>query len=216
MMQEFSEHQGLVAPLDRVNVDTDQMVPKQFCKLLTREGYGRILFYDWRYFDGEKPNPEFVLNFPRYEGASILLGRANMGCGSSREHAAWGVLDFGFRVVIAPSFADIFYNNCFKNGVLPVQLADAQVDELFRRTYAREGYNLLVDLEKQTVADDSGLLCNFEIDPFRKYALQKGLDEIGLSLEHDAKIAAYERQRNPQAPLYDPACVDFKIFATKR
>ncbi|HSC78299.1 MAG TPA: 3-isopropylmalate dehydratase small subunit [Candidatus Acidoferrales bacterium] len=215
MMQPFSEHQGLVAPLDRVNVDTDQMIPKQFCKLLTREGYGRLLFYDWRYFEGEKPNPEFVLNHPRYEGASILLGRANIGCGSSREHAAWGVLDFGFRVVVAPSFADIFYNNCFKNGVLPVQLSDAQVNELFRRTYAREGYNLLVDLEKQTVSDDAGLLYNFEIDPFRKYALQKGLDEIGLSLEHEARIAAYEKQRNPQAPLYEPDRVDLKLFAAK-
>ncbi len=215
MMQPFSEHQGLVAPLDRVNVDTDQMIPKQFCKLLTREGYGRLLFYDWRYLDGEKPNPEFVLNLPRYQGASVLLGRANLGCGSSREHAAWGVLDFGFRVVIAPSFADIFYNNCFKNSVLPVQLSDAQMDELFRRTYAREGYNLLVDLEKQTVSDDSGLLYNFEIDPFRKYALQKGLDEIGLSLEHDATISAYETQRSPQAPLFDPARVDLKVFAAK-
>jgi len=215
MMQPFSEHQGLVAPLDRVNVDTDQMVPKQFCKLLTREGYGKFLFYDWRYLDGEKPNPGFVLNLPRYEGASILLGRANIGCGSSREHAAWGVLDFGFRVVIAPSFADIFYNNCFKNGVLPVQLSDAQMDELFRRTYAREGYNLLVDLEKQTVSDDSGLLYNFEIDPFRKFALQKGLDEIGLSLEHEARIAAYEKQRSPQAPLFEPDRVDLKISAAK-
>ncbi|OLD08479.1 MAG: 3-isopropylmalate dehydratase small subunit, partial [Firmicutes bacterium 13_1_40CM_3_65_11] len=117
-MQPFSTHAGLVAPLDRVNVDTDQMIPKQFCKLLTREGYGRLLFFDWRYLDGEKPNPEFVLNWPRYQGASVLLGRANFGCGSSREHAPWGVLDYGFRVVIAPSFADIFYNNCFKNGIL--------------------------------------------------------------------------------------------------
>ncbi|HXE76017.1 MAG TPA: 3-isopropylmalate dehydratase small subunit [Candidatus Xenobia bacterium] len=211
-MQPFSEHQGLVAPLDRVNVDTDQMIPKQFCKLLTREGYGRLLFYDWRYLDGEKPNPDFVLNHLRYQGASILLGRANLGCGSSREHAAWGVLDYGFRVVIAPSFADIFYNNCFKNGILPVQLSDAQVDELFRRTYAKEGYRLRVDLERQTISDDNGLVYNFEIDPFRKYALQKGLDEIGLTLEHEAKIAAFEKQRNPQAPLFDPARVDLKIF----
>ncbi|MGH9814300.1 MAG: 3-isopropylmalate dehydratase small subunit, partial [Candidatus Acidiferrales bacterium] len=161
-MQEFSQHRGLVAPLDRVNVDTDQMTPKQFCKLLTREGYGKFLFFDWRYLDGEKPNPEFVLNFPRYRGASVLLGRANIGCGSSREHAAWAVLDYGFRVVIAPSFADIFYNNCFKNGVLPVQLTGAEVDELFRRTEAKEGYSLSVDLEQQTVRDDSGLLCRFE------------------------------------------------------
>jgi 3-isopropylmalate/(R)-2-methylmalate dehydratase small subunit len=214
MLQPFSQHTGLVAPLDRVNVDTDQMTPKQFCKLLTREGYGKFLFYDWRYLDGEKPNPEFVLNFPRYRGASILLGRANLGCGSSREHAAWAVLDYGFRVVIAPSFADIFYNNCFKNGVLPVQLSDAQVDELFRRTQAAEGYHLSVDLEQQTVRDDSGLLYRFEIDPFRKYALQKGLDEIGLSLEHEAKIAAYEKQRSPAAPLYDPDRVDVKFASS--
>ena len=210
-MQEFSQHRGLVAPMDRVNVDTDQMTPKQFCKLLTREGYGKFLFFDWRYLDGEKPNPEFVLNLPRYRGASVLLGRANLGCGSSREHAAWAVLDYGFRVVIAPSFADIFYNNCFKNGVLPVVLKDAEVDELFRRTEAAEGYSVSVDLEKQTVADDAGLLYQFEIDPFRKYTLQKGLDEIGLSLEHEAKITAYEKQRSPQAPLYEPARVDVKI-----
>jgi len=210
-MQEFSQHRGLVAPMDRVNVDTDQMTPKQFCKLLTREGYGKFLFFDWRYLDGEKPNPEFVLNLPRYQGASVLLGRANLGCGSSREHAAWAVLDYGFRVVIAPSFADIFYNNCFKNGVLPVVLKDAEVDELFRRTEAAEGYSVSVDLEKQTVADDAGLLYQFEIDPFRKYTLQKGLDEIGLSLEHEAKITAYEKQRSPQAPLYEPARVDVKI-----
>ncbi len=209
-MQPFTKHTGLVAPLDRVNVDTDQMVPKQFCKLLTRKGYGRILFYDWRYLEGEVPNPDFSLNAPRYKGASILLTRANFGCGSSREHAPWGVLDYGFRAIIAPSYADIFYNNCFKNGVLPVQLADAEVDELFRRTEAKEGYSLSVDLEQQTVRDDSGLLYRFEIDPFRKYALQKGLDEIGLSLEHEAKITAYEKQRAPAAPLYEPARVDVK------
>ena len=215
-MQPFSTHNGLVAALDRVNVDTDQMVPKQFCKLLTREGYGRVLFYDWRYLPGEVPNPDFVLNWPRYQGASVLLTRANFGCGSSREHAPWGVLDYGFRVVVGPSFADIFYNNCFKNGLLPVALGDAEVDELFRRAEEKDGYQLEVNLEMQTVADEHGLRLEFSIDPFRKQALLKGLDEIGLSLEHDAKIAAYERQRNPQAPLYDPACVDFKIFATKR
>ena len=214
MIQPFSQHTGLVAPLDRVNVDTDQMTPKQFCKLLTREGFGKFLFFDWRYLDGEKPNPDFVLNFPRYQGASILLGRANIGCGSSREHAAWAVLDYGFRVVIAPSFADIFYNNCFKNGVLPVQLADAEVDELFRRTEARQGYRLSVDLERQTVTDDAGLLFKFEIDPFRKYALQKGLDEIGLSLEHEARISSYENQRAPQATLYEPARVDVKFASS--
>jgi len=212
-MQPFDRHTGLVAALDRVNVDTDQMIPKQFCKLLTREGYGRLLFYDWRYKDGETPNPDFPLNWPRYRGASILLTRANFACGSSREHAVWGVLDYGFRVVLAPSFGDIFYNNCFKNGVLPVALADAEVDELFRRTEAKEGYRLSVDLEKQTVADNQGLRFTFKIDPARKDALLKGLDEIGLSLQHEAKIAAYEKQRRPHAEMVDPAAVDLTVGA---
>src|SRR6202795_682563 len=150
-MQAFTKHTGLVAPLDRVNVDTDQMVPKQFLKWLTREGYGRVVFYDWRYLDGEKLNPDFVLNQPRYQGASILLARANFGCGSSREHAPWAVLDYGFRSIIAPSYADIFYNNCFKNGILPVTLPDAQMDELFRRAEKTEGYRLTVDLGTQTL-----------------------------------------------------------------
>lgn len=207
-MEPFIKHTGMVAPLDRVNVDTDQMVPKQFCKLLTRKGYGRILFYDWRYLEGEKPNPEFVLNFPRYQGASILLTRANFGCGSSREHAPWGVLDYGFRVVIAPSYADIFYNNCFKNGILPVTLPEEQVDDLFRRVEATEGYSLAVDLPAQTIADQNGLLLKFEIDPARKEILLKGLDDIGTTLQHEARIAAYEQQRKPAATIYDPAAVD--------
>jgi len=213
-MQPFSEHTGLVAPLDRVNVDTDQMIPKQFCKLLTREGYGKFLFYDWRYLPaaaglpGEEPNPDFVLNWPRYKGASILLARANFGCGSSREHAPWGVLDYGFRVIIAPSYADIFYNNCFKNGLLPITLPDAQVDELFRRAETQEGYTLTVDLESQTVTDPDGLKLTFEIDPFRKESLQKGLDEIGISLQHAEKIRAYEDSHQPAAPMYEP--VDMK------
>jgi len=211
-MQAFTKHTGLVAALDRVNVDTDQMIPKQFCKLLTREGYGRLLFYDWRYFDGEKPNPDFPLNRPRYRGASVLLTRANFACGSSREHAVWGVLDYGFRVVIAPSFGDIFYNNCFKNGVLPVALADAEVDELFRRA-EREGYRLSVDLEKQTVADDGGLRFEFQIDPARKESLLKGLDEIGLSLQHANEITAYEKKRQPRAEMHDPAGVDLTVAA---
>ncbi|MFQ5926741.1 MAG: 3-isopropylmalate dehydratase small subunit [Terriglobia bacterium] len=206
-MQPFSEHMGLVAPLDRVNVDTDQMVPKQFCKLLTREGYGRILFYDWRYQDDELPNPEFVLNWPRYRGASILLTCANFGCGSSREHAAWAVLDYGFRVVIAPSFADIFYNNCFKNGILPVTLPDAHVDELFRRTERNEGYRLRVDLEHQTITDELGLRLAFTLDPFRKKALLKGLDEIGRTLEHETRIAAFEKTHPTAAVMYDPVDV---------
>ena len=160
-MEPFHKHTGLVAPLDRVNVDTDQMVPKQFCKLLTRQGFGRVLFYDWRYLAGEKPNLEFVLNFPRYKGASVLLARANFGCGSSREHAPWAILDYGFHVVLAPSFADIFYNNCFKNGILPATLTDAQMDELFARSESREGYMLTADLESQTISDDTGLRYSF-------------------------------------------------------
>ena len=211
-MQPFIKHAGLVAPLDRVNVDTDQMVPKQFCKLLTREGYGRFLFYDWRYLDGEKPNLDFVLNGPRYQGASILVTRANFGCGSSREHAAWAVLDYGFRVVIAPSFADIFYNNCFKNGILPVTLPDAQLDELFRCTEQNEGYRLSVNLEEQTIKDDFGLCLTFSIDPSRKNALLKGLDDIGLTLELADRIAAYEKNHSPAAVLYDPASVDMQVF----
>lgn len=215
-MQPFSQHTGLVAPLDRVNVDTDQMVPKQFCKLLTREGYGRILFYDWRYLEGERPNPDFVLNLPRYRGASVLLTQANFGCGSSREHAAWAVLDFGFRVVIAPSFADIFYNNCFKNGVLPAALPDADVQELFRRTEGNEGYRLSIDLEKQTIADENGLRLSFDIDPFRKQALLNGLDDIGLTLQHGAQIAAFEKSRPARVVLYDPAAVDLKFFTPQQ
>src|SRR5438309_10075353 len=153
-MQPISKHTGLVMPLDRVNVDTDQMVPKQFLKALTRLGFGRNLFYDWRYLPGDVPNPEFVLNLPRYRGASVLLARANFGCGSSREHAPWALLDYGFRVIIAPSFADIFHNNCFKNGILPITLADAQVDELFRRAEANAGYKLTADLPSQSVSDE--------------------------------------------------------------
>jgi len=208
-MQPFVKQTGLVAPMDRVNVDTDQMVPKQFLKLQTREGYGRVLFYDWRYLPGEKPNPEFPLNFPRYRGASVLLARANFGCGSSREHAPWAILDYGFRSIIAPSYADIFYNNCFKNGILPVQLSDVQVDDLFKRAEKQEGYRLTVDLENQLVTDDAGLRIPFEIDAFRKKCLLKGLDDIGLTLEHEPDISAYEKSNPKSAPLYDP--VDVKI-----
>ncbi|MBI3669407.1 MAG: 3-isopropylmalate dehydratase small subunit [Acidobacteria bacterium] len=206
-MQPFSNHTGLVMPLDRVNVDTDQMIPKQFCKLLTREGYGRLLFFDWRYVDGEKPNPDFVLNWPRYQGASILLTRANFGCGSSREHAPWGVLDYGFRVLIGPSFADIFYNNCFKNGILPVTLPEAQVDDLFRRAEQHLGYRLSADLPNQTIADELGLQITFHIDPFRKQILLKGLDDIGMTLGHEAEITSFEKRHQPSATMYDP--VDF-------
>jgi len=206
-MEPFIKHTGLVAPLDRVNVDTDQMVPKQFCKLLTRKGYGRILFYDWRYLEGEVPNPDFSLNAPRYKGASILVTRANFGCGSSREHAPWGVLDYGFRAIIAPSYADIFYNNCFKNGILPVTLPEAQVDEIFRRTEGREGYSLTVDLPSQTVMDNNGLRLEFALDPARKEILLKGLDDIGTTLQHEARISAYEQAHKPAATMYDPVDV---------
>ena len=203
-MQPFTTHTGLVAPLDRVNVDTDQMVPKQFCKRLTRTGYGRVLFYDWRYLEDETPNPDFVLNQPRYRGASVLLTRANFGCGSSREHAPWGVLDYGFRVVIAPSFADIFYNNCFKNGILSISLPEAEVDELFRRTENLEGYRLTVDLLQQIITDGNRLRLSFSLDPFRKEALLQGLDEIGSTLQHTDQIAAYEKKRRPTAVMVEP------------
>jgi 3-isopropylmalate/(R)-2-methylmalate dehydratase small subunit len=209
-MQAFRKHTGLVAPIDRVNVDTDQMVPKQFCKLLTREGYGRILFYDWRYLPGEVPNPEFILNAPRYQGASVLLARANFGCGSSREHAPWAILDYGFHAILAPSYADIFYNNCFKNGILPVALSSEQMDELFKRTEQDQGYRLTVDLENQMVSDETGLKFSFTIDPFRKNCLLKGLDDIGLALEHEADIAAYEKNHRVRVVMQDP--VDIKFY----
>jgi 3-isopropylmalate/(R)-2-methylmalate dehydratase small subunit len=203
-MKPYTKHTGLVAPLDRVNVDTDQMVPKQFLKLCTREGFGRILFYDWRYMAGEKPNPEFVLNDPRYKGASVLLARANFGCGSSREHAPWAILDYGFRAIIAPSYADIFYNNCFKNGILPLTLPNDQIDELFKRTEQNQGYRLTVDLEQNVVTDEMGLKYPFTVDPFRRNCLLKGLDDIGLSLVHEAEISAFEK-KNLRVPAMQEA-----------
>jgi 3-isopropylmalate/(R)-2-methylmalate dehydratase small subunit len=207
-MQPFITHTGLAAPMDRVNVDTDQIVPKQFVKLLTRDGFGRFLFYDWRYLAGEKPNPDFILNAPRYRGASVLLARANFGCGSSREHAPWAILDYGFRAILAPSYADIFYNNCIKNGILPVTLSNEQIDELFRRTEATEGYRLTVDLEKQIVMDERGLRYEFAIEPFRRESLLQGLDEIGLTLAREAEIAAFEA-KNLHVPAMHGA-VDVK------
>jgi 3-isopropylmalate/(R)-2-methylmalate dehydratase small subunit len=203
-MKPFTKHTGLVAPLDRVNVDTDQMVPKQFLKWLTREGYGRVLFYDWRFLDdGKTPNPDFVLNYPRYKDASILLARANFGCGSSREHVPWALLDYGFRVVIAPSYADIFYNNCFKNGVLLVTLPDAEVNELFQRNEKNKRYQLTVDLERQTITDELDLRLSFQIDAFRRECLLKGLDDIGLTLRLADRIAAYEESHHPSAVMYE-------------
>jgi 3-isopropylmalate/(R)-2-methylmalate dehydratase small subunit len=206
-MQPFIQHTGLVAALNRVNVDTDQMIPKQFLKALTREGFGRVLFYDWRYLPGEKPNPDFELNAPRYKGASILLAGANFGCGSSREHAPWGILDYGFISIIAPSYADIFYNNCFKNGILPVTLSQEQVDELFKRTENNVGYKLTVDLPSQTVSDSTGLKYSFDVDPFRKDCLLKGLDDIGQTLQHEPDITAYERRVNPHVSQFAPVDV---------
>jgi 3-isopropylmalate/(R)-2-methylmalate dehydratase small subunit len=213
-MQPFITHSGLVMPMDKVNVDTDQMVPKQFLKALTREGFGRILFYDWRYLAGEKPNPEFVLNFPRYKGASVLLARTNFGCGSSREHAPWGVKDYGFRVIIAPSYADIFYNNCFKNGILPAILTEEQVDELFKRTEKETGYSLSVDLPNQTISDTHGLSYKFEIEPSRKEILLKGLDDIGTTMLHVDSIEAYEETHRHTATMFDP--VDVKNYTDVR
>lgn len=203
-MQPFSIHTGLVVPLDRVNVDTDQMVPKQFLKLQTKQGYGRVLFYDWRYLPGEKPNPDFVLNWPRYQGASILLARAGFGCGSSREHAPWALADYGFRVLLAPSYADIFYTNCFMSGILPVKVSEDRIDELFRRAESQEGYTLTLDLPAQRVSDSTGLRYSFEIDDFRKHILLEGLDEIGLTLKHSAKISEYEKSHRPRATMYTP------------
>lgn len=212
-MQPFIKHTGLVMPLDRVNVDTDQMVPKQFLKALTREGFGRILFYDWRYLPGEKPNPDFILNFPRYKGASILLARANFGCGSSREHAPWGVKDYGFRAIIAPSYADIFYNNCFKNGILPAILKEDEVDRLFQHTESEAGYSLSIDLPSQTIKDSYGHTFNFEIAPSRKEVLLKGLDDIGTSLLHADTIDAYEKAHAATAKMYET--VDVKNYSDR-
>jgi len=211
-MKPFITHSGLVLPLDRVNVDTDQMVPKQFLKALTREGFGRILFYDWRYTQpGEKPNPDFVLNWPQYKGASVLLTRANFGCGSSREHAPWAIGDYGFRVILAPSYADIFYNNCFKNGILPAELTEAQIDELFRRSESEKGYAVSVNLPDQTVSDNYGLVCKFEIVPSRKEVLLKGLDDIGTTMQHVAAIDTFEKSHTGTAVMYDP--VDVKNYS---
>jgi 3-isopropylmalate/(R)-2-methylmalate dehydratase small subunit len=194
-MKPFTKHTGLVGTLDRVNVDTDQIIPKQFLKRIERTGFEDALFFDWRFNADGSPNAEFELNQPRFRGASILLTRANFGCGSSREHAPWALNDYGFRAVIAPSFADIFYNNCFKNGLLPIRLSEEQVEELFQRARATEGYQLTIDLERQTVSDDAGLEIKFEVDPFRRECLLKGLDDIGLTLQHADAINAYEARR---------------------
>ncbi|HID76701.1 MAG TPA: 3-isopropylmalate dehydratase small subunit [Planctomycetaceae bacterium] len=194
-MRPFRQHTGLVLPMDRSNVDTDQIIPKQFLRRIERSGFGRFLFFDWRYRDDGSPNPDFELNRPEFAGATILLTRRNFGCGSSREHAPWALEDYGFRVLIAPSFADIFYNNCFKNGLLPIQFDERVVDELFRRTARHPRYQLTVDLENQTVTDSHGLALPFQVDAFRRHCLLHGLDDIALTLEHEEKIAAYETSR---------------------
>ena len=191
-MNAFRKHTGLVAPLDRANVDTDQIIPKQFLKRIERTGFGEFLFYDWRYSPDGQPNPSFVLNEPRYKGASILVADKNFGCGSSREHAPWALGEFGFRVIIAPSFADIFANNCFKNGMLPITLTHEQVQEIMRRTQQHEGYELTVDLERQTIEDSQGLSILFVVSEFQRYCLLEGLDDIGLTLRHEDLIREYE------------------------
>jgi 3-isopropylmalate/(R)-2-methylmalate dehydratase small subunit len=191
-MNAFRKHTGLVSPLDRANVDTDQIIPKQFLKRIERTGFGEFLFYDWRYLPDGQPNPSFVLNEPRYKGASILVADKNFGCGSSREHAPWALGEFGFRAIIAPSFADIFANNCFKNGMLPITLTPEQVQEIMRRAQQQEGYELTVDLERQTVEDSEGLSILFVVSEFQRYCLLEGLDDIGLTLRHEDAIKAYE------------------------
>ncbi|MDO4697377.1 MAG: 3-isopropylmalate dehydratase small subunit [Pasteurellaceae bacterium] len=194
MAKEFRQHTGIAVPLDASNVDTDAIIPKQFLQKVTRVGFGQHLFHEWRFLDeeGKQPNPDFVLNFPRYQGASILLARENFGCGSSREHAPWALDDYGIRVIIAPSFADIFYGNSLNNQMLPVRLSEEEVDELFRFVVANEGAEITVDLETQTV-QANGKIYKFEIDSFRRHCLLNGLDNIGLTLQHADKIADYER-----------------------
>jgi 3-isopropylmalate/(R)-2-methylmalate dehydratase small subunit len=208
-MEKFTTVEGLVAPLDRPNVDTDAIIPKQFLKSIKRSGFGPNLFDEWRYLDHGEPgkdnssrplNPDFVLNLPRYQGARILLGRENFGCGSSREHAVWALLDYGFRVVIAPSFADIFFNNCFKNGVLPVVLPAATVEQLFKAVAATPDYRLGVDLPQQQIRTPGQDIIGFEVDEFRKDCLIRGLDDIGLTLQHAAQIREFEERRRREAP----------------
>ena len=212
-MRSFTVVKGLVAPMDRANVDTDLIIPKQFLKSIKRSGFGPNLFDELRYLDEGQPgqdctnrplNEEFPLNFPRYQGASVLLARENFGCGSSREHAPWALEDYGFRCIIAPSFADIFYNNCFKNGVLPIALPDDVVARLFEEMYASEGYELTVDLEQQRVITPAGDELSFEVDEFRRHCLLNGLDDIGLTLQSADAIRAYEQRAREQSPwLFD-------------
>ncbi|MBT9504946.1 MAG: 3-isopropylmalate dehydratase small subunit [Burkholderiaceae bacterium] len=208
-MEKFTLHKGLVAPLDRDNVDTDAIIPKQFLKSIKRSGFGPNLFDEWRYLDHGEPgqdpatrraNPDFVLNQPRYKGASVLLTRANFGCGSSREHAPWALDQYGFRALIAPSFADIFFNNCFKNGLLPVVLPESAIAQLFDEVKAFPGYQLAIDLPRQVVIKPDGAEIPFDVQPFRKFCLTNGFDDIGLTLRHSDKIQAFEAERLAQKP----------------
>ena len=200
-MEPFVTHTGIVAPLDRVNVDTDQIIPKQFLKRVERTGFGQFLFFDWRFHEDGSPNPDFVLNRPGYAGASVLVAGRNFGSGSSREHAPWALLDYGFRCVIAPSFADIFYSNCFQNGILPVTLPEEAVARLIANAQERPGYDVTVDLDARRIRDSTGGVDeSFQIDPFRRHSLMNGLDEIGLTLQHADAITAYEAQREPTLP----------------
>lgn len=208
-MEKFEQFKGIVAPLDRANVDTDAIIPKQFLKSIKRSGFGQNLFDEWRYLDYGEPgkdvslrqlNPDFILNQPRYQGARILVARDNFGCGSSREHAPWALQDYGFAVIIAPSFADIFYNNCFKIGLLPIVLEASIVDSLIKDTLETDGYRLEVNLDAQTVTTPSGEIYRFEVDPFRKHCLLNGLDEIGLTLQHTDKIRTFEMNRRDRQP----------------
>jgi 3-isopropylmalate/(R)-2-methylmalate dehydratase small subunit len=191
-MHSFRTHTGLVAPLDRANVDTDQIIPKQFLKRIERTGFGEFLFYDWRYLPDGELNPSFVLNDARYKGASILVTGKNFGCGSSREHAPWALQEYGFQVILAPSFADIFANNCFKNGMLPITLSNEEVSKIMRRAEESKGYELTVDLERQVLEDSDGNCIRFKVGDFQRYCLLEGLDDIGLTLRHEADIRAYE------------------------
>ena len=196
-MEPFEKVHGVVAPLDLPNVDTDQIIPKQFLKRIERTGFGRFLFYDWRFLDGKTLNPEFEMNQERYRGAGILVTRANFGCGSSREHAPWSLLDYGFRCIIAPSFADIFFNNCFKNGLLPVRLSEEQVEAIFQRVRETAGFQMTVDLQKQQIEADGGMSYGFRVDPFRRRCLLNGWDDIGLTLRHEDLISQFESRSAP-------------------
>jgi len=208
-MEKFAQLDGLVVPLDRANVDTDAIIPKQFLKSIKRSGFGPNAFDEWRYLDHGEPgmdnskrqiNPDFVLNQPRYQGAQILLARENFGCGSSREHAPWALEDYGFRAIIAPSFADIFFNNCFKNGLLPIRLDAAKVDVLFKAVEAAPGYRLKIDLERQSITAPDGMAYQFEVEAFRKHCLLNGLDDIGLTLQHVGEIKAFEAKHRAAQP----------------